>query len=756
MKQLLNYYAQCIREEAKFSAFTNISKDNKAEIVKLHGKEVLISSENHSAFFPNHQADLINLKCNSDVDKEKELIYGYMFLTGKYNNRAVYTPLFYSFARIDITGGQAIVSINPDVQLNVGTLMSLVDNVDVIAPLTTMFLSEKPTPDVVLPLIKSTFECIDTDGSNIEAPLRLSRDKAVILTKAPQDTAGLIQDFKEMALANDYKDTALRELERVYQDLPTTPVESSVDVSCFVNTLTKSQEQAASAAEDNVVTSVLGAPGTGKTHLIATIANDYIANGKTVLIASKMDGALEVIRSKMLFANDELYPHVLITGDKLRRAEVSKFMNCFVNGVVKKGSYYTPWDKEKLSERVALEQDAEDYRSLIRHDEDKRDNAEGIFAPVVKFFRQRAVDISTSSLLATGKKLKNMPLYIDLARSVLGREIKSRFENVETDNDLRQTVLRLSRTIVKGDIRTNSYKNDFEKILNNFIPCWLTTNNYVSASIPNVAGLFDLVIIDEASQCDIASSLPLLYRAKKAVIVGDNNQLKFITFMSAAKNKSFQAQCEVKEGHVFALDYRENSLYDFATYISSHAPYVLTEQFRGNKTIMGFSDRKFYGDKVVNMNPKNPDSLKGVRVDGRCWADKTANDDEAKAIMKEIKNAIAENNDLTFGIISPFKAQVDLIKKYIDRFFTTEEVEKHKIRVGTAHAFQGDERDVMLLSWAVDRNSHRQSFAFIDNPNLFNVAITRAKHVCINYFSLGTIDMPNGLLKEYAEGILNK
>ena len=90
-----------------------------------------------------------------------------------------------------------------------------------------------------------------------------------------------------------------------------------------------------------------------------------------------------------------------------------------------------------------------------------------------------------------------------------------------------------------------------------------------------------------------------------------------------------------------------------------------------------------------------------------------------------------------------------LLEKMITNIFALEEIEKHKIIVGTAHSFQGEERDIMLISWTVADNSPIQSFTFINNPNLFNVSITRANKQIRNFIS--TNNLPKGLLKEYVE-----
>ena len=76
-------------------------------------------------------------------------------------------------------------------------------------------------------------------------------------------------------------------------------------------------------------------------------------------------------------------------------------------------------------------------------------------------------------------------------------------------------------------------------------------------------------------------------------------------------------------------------------------------------------------------------------------------------------------------------------------------IEKHEIIIGTAHSFQGDEKDIMLISWAFANNSFPQSLAFLQKPNLFNVAVTRAKNKVINFVSKDFTDLPEGLFRSY-------
>jgi hypothetical protein len=87
--------------------------------------------------------------------------------------------------------------------------------------------------------------------------------------------------------------------------------------------------------------------------------------------------------------------------------------------------------------------------------------------------------------------------------------------------------------------------------------------------------------------------------------------------------------------------------------------------------------------------------------------------------------------------------------------FTSDIIRKHEIEAGTAHTFQGDERDIMLLSFTLAPNSHFQSVFFAQKPNLFNVAVTRARKKLLCYISRPPETLPDGLLRNYLEYIQN-
>lgn len=97
-------------------------------------------------------------------------------------------------------------------------------------------------------------------------------------------------------------------------------------------------------------------------------------------------------------------------------------------------------------------------------------------------------------------------------------------------------------------------------------------------------------------------------------------------------------------------------------------------------------------------------------------------------------------------MLSPFRDQVDHLSRAIADRLEASDIEKHDLVVGTAYSFQGDERDVMLLSLVVDPESHPASIRYLEQPDVFNVSITRARDYQIVFTSLDAREAPAGTL----------
>ena len=137
------------------------------------------------------------------------------------------------------------------------------------------------------------------------------------------------------------------------------------------------------------------------------------------------------------------------------------------------------------------------------------------------------------------------------------------------------------------------YYSLFPKVTK-ILPCWAVTSLSARGRLPFEPGLFDLVVIDEASQCDIASALPLLLRARRAVIIGDPLQLKHVSTVAPQQDRLLLAAHGLAEGSA-AWAYSVNSLFDLARSLCRHEDIVnLRDHHRSHRDIITFSNRHFY------------------------------------------------------------------------------------------------------------------------------------------------------------------
>lgn len=278
-----------------------------------------------------------------------------------------------------------------------------------------------------------------------------------------------------------------------------------------------------------------------------------------------------------------------------------------------------------------------------------------------------------------------------------------------------------------------------ERILTQLMPICAVTSLSARGRLPFVAGCYDLVIIDEASQCDIASMIPLLYRAKRAVIIGDPNQLKHITTMTRQQDRELVVKHEVDA----CFSYCVHSLFDLAISIGHQDDLVhLRDHHRSHADIIEFSNKEFYNgllrvatDYARLKFPYGPDkSLIWEDVVGntvRPQAGSAFNQKEIDAVINLLKTFVNGNYKGSVGVVTPFKRQADLISYYLKeqhKNLYDELVRNHEFIAATAHKFQGDERDVILFSPVISNGSPQGTLNFLSStPNLFNVAITRAR-----------------------------
>ena len=223
---------------------------------------------------------------------------------------------------------------------------------------------------------------------------------------------------------------------------------------------------------------------------------------------------------------------------------------------------------------------------------------------------------------------------------------------------------------------------------------------------------FDYVVMDEASQVDVATGMLALSCAKNAVIVGDTKQLSNI--VKTQQRKPLET---IWNAHKISAEYNfaeYSFLSSLCSLMSERIPQVvLREHYRCHPQIIGFCNQKFYnGDLIVMTDSNGESALKLVTtVPGNHQRDHM-NQRQIDVICKEILPALDEPED-EVGIIAPYRNQVAQMKK---------ELGDTAIEVATVHKFQGREKNDIILSTVDDTITE-----FSDDPNLLNVAISRAK-----------------------------
>ena len=908
IKRLSLYLHDCVREEVQSSTFRNLKQDKDNKWIFLKGEEQLFTHFEHPLMLDGSDSDLTELMIQSEMSqKDKYLIYGHLFLVGK-NSKSkrkneFLTPLLYTPCRLERDGVNISCTLQDDVMsLNTGALTALMrksDDEDEMEhmldgllevvpelPLTqeklNIFLTTLKSilPDVDISLnhedddnenfvkddaAENFYQKIDSenvddfieDSQDTKPSIKLDKvsvtnQSAIILTKRPSITAGVLHEltqiaekpsgvFRETALSV-VNDEYLRGIGKLFDKSGKEKKELKDFAAVTPLSLSDSQEDVIRKIEQNPLLAVYGPPGTGKSQTIVNLVAHLVANGKTVLVASRMDKAVDVVAQRL---NELGAPFLALRAGRLNYQKQLSFqlqdliankididtgyeeailvdvedMYALLNAIKElenKCEKIIELEKswqEVMARKLALEADLGEkifINKKLKKDEvdeikkvlssiEKNLEKSGLFSSISNSLSAMKLKkiLNISSLPAEPESIMRLSLELQAAEmecearmvetrihkignihQILGqiKQLKKKQKGLAVDilkNKRRESLkgllrdqIKRQRLIVHTKAIVERKKNlqnrlleeeDFTPLLEAF-PCWCVTTYAISGSLPMKSGLFDVAIIDEASQCDIASCFPILFRAKKAVIVGDDKQLPHLSFLEKAKEQSFLSQYNIPDKYQLMWRFRTNSMFDLANYYSTN-PVLLDEHFRSYYPIIQFSNQEFYGNRIriMTKDSGSNDVLElHLVTDGKVDSDATRNMPEVEAVVKRIHELILqdegnEDNPVSIGVVSPFRGQVDLIGKALRQVLTESTIRRHQIEVGTAHTFQGDERDVMIFSLAVADNSFAQSLTFLQKPNLFNVAITRARKKLITFLSRDPKSLPAGLLKDYIE-----
>lgn len=289
------------------------------------------------------------------------------------------------------------------------------------------------------------------------------------------------------------------------------------------------------------------------------------------------------------------------------------------------------------------------------------------------------------------------------------------------------------------DIYNNKKQEGIRNLWNTLFLCFpvvtTTLDSFCKRCFHLIPEYIDLELIDEAGQILPHNLVSALYRAKKAVIVGDVNQIEPI--YSNVNRNFYKYQKEIGE-RFEDIKIDGNSIQTLANkntdILSDGENIILNEHYRCEKNIINFSNQNVYENKL-NMHIKDdfnkPFSNNMIALDVRGKrtekenqkGNKNENKVEVEACIQTIKYIKEQDkNEPSIAIVTPYKEQKHLIESRLKRERLTE------IKVGTVHAFQGQEKDYIIFTPTLDVLEPKWSVKFIGNKcNMLNVAVTRAK-----------------------------
>ncbi|MFC4375479.1 AAA domain-containing protein [Nocardia halotolerans] len=626
---------------------------------------------------------------------------------------------------------------------------------------------------------------------DVDTALDGARNAAVLFRVSPNDPEkNLLKDLETIgARADSIKDTALAALspdprERTEPRTDARPFDIVTPLPC-----NEGQEAVIRSAMTRRLTVATGPPGTGKSQLVANLVATAVANGNTVLVASTNNQAVDEVHGRC----DDLTPNSIVRTGKLehldgRDATLRALLE------VRAPEHSLPTALAHLQNaRESLQAEHQFLhtlglreRLLLQAGTDREQHAAALGVDVGVLSRRlgarpeavarKARSIRDARVFGGWRRTRLLTRFgvreavTELAAgcealhqfAVTESSWRAAFAGAQPVPDdavvtaaLRNTEQRVrdaSTAVLEGAVHAaavqgrnaisefvNSKDRNNWRALKAVLPAaraWAVTT-MSARRFPIDPGLFDLVVIDEASQCSIPHVLPLLYRAKRALIIGDPMQLAHIANGLTPKQEREIAR-DTQTGQAWLEDhrmsYRRHSSFRAAER-SARTTLLLDEHFRCHPKIADLVNAEFYAGRLTVMTDirsrpavANSPAIDWIDVRGRAEQPNSGsswyNRAEAELVVDTVKSLRSPGQlpeDATIGVVTPFRPQAEMIERMLGRGFAD-------VRVGTVHAFQGGERDIMIYSLVATPNMRKGSINWVDSQlNLWNVAITRAR-----------------------------
>jgi len=530
----------------------------------------------------------------------------------------------------------------------------------------------------------------------------------------------------------------------------------------------ESQKLAVETSLGNSMSIIEGPPGTGKTQTILNIIANLIMQNKTVAIVSNNNSAVFNVQEKL-----EKYGYGMLVaalGNKKNKASFfDNIKEQIVNPDFKLSREQLKRAKDEVQELESILTTCFQYRNKLATLKTELSDAQVEFSHLIaeqplhpdvksaldkKFYRKWSFskvlklkdlisNIDTNSKLSFINKLRliiqygfldinsirlyseELPIYInhkfyELYIAQTKAEISDLQSWLATNNEesnLKQFI-EASQKVFKGilykkynslnkvNFNAKNYRNQFNKFTKRY-PVILSSTLSLHTSIPK-GYLFDYVIIDESSQVDIIKSSVCFACCQNAVVVGDSMQLTHIVDEQNQKvAEQYQAEYNISPAYDYVKQNILNSLK--ILYGDNVKSVLLKEHYRCHPTIIGFCNKKYYNNKLVVMTSgdNHPFKIIETNISGGRNNYNQRQIDETNAYIRE--NYSADYS--TVGVIAPYRKHADMLQYQLPK----------GTEADTIHKFQGREKDVIIFNTVQNKIGE-----FIDNPNLINVAVSRA------------------------------
>jgi len=552
----------------------------------------------------------------------------------------------------------------------------------------------------------------------------------------------LLQDLLELKRKDDLDKTALS---FVLEMVSSVKGEQKTPVLPF-----PSNEYQVKALQDifqNKLSVITGPPGTGKSQYISNLLVNLFLEGKSVLFVSHTNEAVDVVNKKI---NEQFRNLMLRTGRKDFRQELKGKFNELI------------LDSRRTHTSIGLNDIHSLWKAIVKHREIlvKLDALERKFEILHCSYSSASMVsrlLLSLKLRLLRRKLNKFPTKLAIEQRI--KALEGRF--YESSQEFIKSIYVRKMLGRGGNIgKVNSFLHQVDSTRPNedgidsylfkgaldVLKIWSCTLKSVRRTFPLSPGIFDYVIFDEASQVDLPSAAPALYRAKRAIVVGDPMQLTHVAGITRDIDKrlaEIHGLTETKDIYPSKIRYCDISLYKSAEHSLNHKPIVLANHYRSEDQIIALCNQAFYGGQLKIMTTldysRYPSSLPlgvhWINCEGEVFkhpAGSRLNQYEVRLVNEVFQDVLQKTSEtnLSIGVVTPYSRQQNAIHEAISRSTPVELLEKHNVKILTAHKFQGSEKDIMIFSLVLTSRGNGSSDRWYNiYPQILNVALSRAKYL---------------------------